>query len=400
MDGRKLMDTNIYYELMHKDIVITALSYNKDIEKVKILPPNSLKYIPIGGQMNMMKLYDWWKDRTVPITRHGLNKLIENVSFEKVQNLMLDNLALSLTDCYWVRPLGSNLCWKDVSMFTHNFCDELGSCLYTSQFSENVRKSTNFMPSSTTQGELKKKWVIDSNGNRILIKGNYGKSYQQSINEVFASYLHFKQGYSNYVNYTLIDVMESSGLMGKGCACLAFTSNDIEFISGWEICQNFKQKSNSNWYPNYRDMCVSLGLEYNYLVLQLDYMILSDFVMSNTDRHFNNLGLLRNSDTLNIFDVAPLFDTGNSMFWNFSYIPIGKSILDLKSHSFVTKEVFGLKNVNNRKVLDITKLPDKKEFYNFYDVECVDVDRLYKAYEVKINYLDEFQHGKDIWKIY
>lgn len=30
---------------------------------------------------------------------------------------MLDNLALSLTDCYWVRPIGSNLHWKDVSMF-------------------------------------------------------------------------------------------------------------------------------------------------------------------------------------------------------------------------------------------------------------------------------------------
>lgn len=48
------MNTNIYYELMHKDIAITALSFNKDIEKVKILPPNSLKYIPIGGQMNMI----------------------------------------------------------------------------------------------------------------------------------------------------------------------------------------------------------------------------------------------------------------------------------------------------------------------------------------------------------
>lgn len=83
MDGRKLMNTNIYSELMHKDIAITALSYNKDIEKVKILPPNSLKYIPIGGQMNMMKLYDWWKDRAIPITRHGLNKLIEISVFKR-----------------------------------------------------------------------------------------------------------------------------------------------------------------------------------------------------------------------------------------------------------------------------------------------------------------------------
>lgn len=24
--------------------------------------------------MNMMKLYDWWKDRAIPITRHGLDE--------------------------------------------------------------------------------------------------------------------------------------------------------------------------------------------------------------------------------------------------------------------------------------------------------------------------------------
>lgn len=88
------------------------------------------------------------------------------------------------------------------------------------------------------------------------------------------------------------------------------------------------------------------------------------------------------------------------MFWKDSYIPVDKALLKLKSCSFLSKEILGLKNVQNRNVLDLSKLPDKQCFMSYYVKECGQeiAERLYKVYSRKIDYLDEFQHGKDIWK--
>jgi len=41
----------------------------------------------------------------------------------------------------------------------------------------------------------------------------------------------------------------------------------------------------------------------------LDYLIL------NHDRHFKNFGILRNSQTLNSVEAAPIFDSGSSLFY-------------------------------------------------------------------------------------
>ena len=39
----------------------------------------------------------------------------------------------------------------------------------------------------------------------------------------------------------------------------------------------------------------------------LDYMALSDFLISNTDRHFNNFGFLEDPDSLEFLSFAPFF---------------------------------------------------------------------------------------------
>lgn len=291
------MEVLEYYDLMHKDISFGTLLYSKETGSIKFKIDDT-NYLPVGGRLNSVKLHNWWDDRAIPISRQGLNRVIQQLSPLKVQNLMLDNLALSLTDCYWVRPFNSGYAWNDVNMYTNIFCDKLGEELYTSDFSIQVKKGTRFLPSTTTQGELKKKWIIDAQGKRVLLKGNYGNTYRQSLNEVFVSEIHNRQGFRNYVKYKLIQVTEASGLPGVGCACEAFTSDRVEFISGWEICQLFKQKQNMNWYHPYVETCIKLGVNQQDLIYNLDYMILSDYVMSNTDRHFNNFGLLRDADTL------------------------------------------------------------------------------------------------------
>lgn len=71
---------------------------------------------------------------------------------------------------YWIKPVAIDLTWKDVNFYTNDFqatkiLDDLGSI--------DCRGKTNFTPSATLKGDLKKKWIL-SDGERVLIKGNYG----------------------------------------------------------------------------------------------------------------------------------------------------------------------------------------------------------------------------------
>ena len=42
-------------------------------------------------------------------------------------------------------------------------------------------------------------------------------------------------------------------------------------------------------------------------------MFVLDYIMLNEDRHLNNFGIIRNVENLNWIDVAPIFDTGQSL---------------------------------------------------------------------------------------
>ena len=45
-------------------------------------------------------------------------------------------------------------------------------------------------------------------------------------------------------------------------------------------------------------------------------MLVLDYLIVNEDRHLNNFGLIRNAVTLEWVGVAPLYDNGNSMWFN------------------------------------------------------------------------------------
>lgn len=77
----------------------------------------------------------------------------------------------------------------------------------------------------------------------------------------------------------------------------------------------------------------------------LDYQIMTDYLLTNTDRHMNNIAIVRNPDTLEVYGFAPIFDSGNSI---------------LERH---------------------IRIPELK-----------------KIYEKKMDHLRIFQKGKDIWK--
>lgn len=351
--------------------------------------------------MNNMKFHEWWRDRAIPKTRHGAETALQRLGYSSTNSALVNNLALSLSDCYWIRPRGEDLTWKDVNLFTNDFVDTFGELTINQDHMIDLRKETRFN-CATSQGELQKKWCIDKNGRRYMIKGNYGQSYQQSLNEVFATRLHEQQRFPHYTRYSLVQVQTDGNIEGIGCMCYDFCSENIECISAWELLQTVKVRQKESYYYPLKNVCLELGMDEEAFTRFLDYQIMTDYLISNTDRHMNNIAVMRDPDTLRLLGFAPIYDSGNSMFYNTPYEKLSYIKLDeIRTHSFVERENRLLQYVRDRLLVDI----DKAEMdFSIYEMDVVErqirIPLLKKLYYRKIENLKSFQKGKDLWKKY
>ena len=295
---------NNYY-FMHKDVIVgvlTVLPETNALVKWEVL---NRDHAPLGHEET--KSFSSWLDRrAIPNHQKNTSNLLGG---KNGFAYMLENLSISLIDNYWLKPLESDLKWKDINLYQNDF-QEIDFHF------ETISNMSPFKPSATTQGELQKRWAI-RNGERFLVKGNYGDMYRQSINEVFASMLHEMQG-KTHVHYDLINLPTELG-GGIGCICQNFTSENLEFIPAYDVSCYGKQPNSVSVLQYYQDVAVRFGIEKQTMQDFLDYQILSDFLLTNTDRHLLNLGILRDATTLKFISPAPIFDTGNSMFYNGHY---------------------------------------------------------------------------------
>ena len=388
------------YSLMHKDVQVCLMEITEEgsIGNVRRIEA-AARHFPLGGQMNNMKFHEWWKDRAIPKTRHGAKTALQRLGYVSTNSALVNNLALSLSDCYWIQPRGEELTWKDTNLFTNEFVDTFGEITLNRDHVIDVRKETKFN-CATSQGELQKKWCIDKEGRRYMIKGNYGQSYQQSLNEIFATKLHEQQGFKNYTPYSLVRLQVDGDMEGLGCLCYDFCSEELECISAWELLQTMKIKQNESYYYPLKKVCIELGMSEQSFHDFMDYQIMTDYLISNTDRHMNNVAIMRNPDTLEILGFAPIFDSGNSMFYNVPYENLSKIKFDeIKTHSFVERECKLLQYVRNRSLVDVERA---KMDFTIYESDIVErhirIPKLQQLYQRKLEYLEAFQRGKDIWK--
>ena len=233
-----------------------------------------------------------------------------------------------------------------------------------------------------------------------MVKGNYGVSYQQCINEVFASKLHEQQGFQRYTPYYLTNLLVDGNREGLGCLCFNYCNEHLESISAWELLQTVKIRQNESLYYPLKSVCLSLGISEQDFHSFIDYQIMTDYLISNTDRHMNNIAVLRDPDTLEISGFAPVYDSGNSMFYN---VPLEQMtrirLSEIRTHSFIEKECRLLQYVHDRSLVN----PEKAEMdFSVYEKDVLErhqrIPALRELYLRKLDNLCAFQSGKDIWK--
>lgn len=255
------------------------------------------------GDIKLLEqLTEWFKGRGIPSWRDDLDLLLAKLNISTPTELLDKALGLSLSDQYWVRPYESTIEYKDINFFDHDFED---SEFTSATFSNNMDSSTKISlisPNNTTDGRLKKTWIIES-GKRYLLKGGYKNEVMQPFNEVLATMICNRLGFK-HVPYT-IDVVKDK-VVSK-CAC--FIDKDTELVTAYQILHNNCNKDNA--YDTYIKLLEDKGIvnaRYD-----LENMFILDYIMLNEDRHLNNFGIVRNVENLNWIETAPIFDTGQSL---------------------------------------------------------------------------------------
>ncbi len=164
---------------------------------------------------------------------------------------------------------------------------------------------------------------------------------------------------------------------------------------------SLKKSNQSNYYETYIQYCGEHGIDINYMREFMEYQILTDFIITNTDRHLNNFGVIRDSKSLQLVKPAPIFDSGNSMFYNTGNIKADYDLLHIGVTSFKKFEVELLQYVSNPMLVDISLLPPKDEVHRLFMQDPAaneeTVDKLVQAYQRKVDFLHEFQSGVKIY---
>lgn len=402
MDERYFSISANLYVLKHKDLDVAMVQIDAKSGKIEyILEVYLPEEIPVGCSANGEGLIEWWEMRAIPDSRRGIQQVLGYLHEDTNLSLMLSAYGLSLTDHYWMQPIGKELYWKDLNFYENEFSDELGSMLTESEKIDIDANISKFSPSSSVNGEMKKKWVIEE-GTRYLMKVNVGDYGQQSVNEVIACRMHERLGWKNFVPYRL----EKVSIEGMEVPCSLnplFTSSELEFVSAYQLIKNYKVPNNVSVYESLIEQASMLGMDKQAVRRQLEYTILTDFIITNTDRHFNNFGFLYHPVEHKFISMAPIFDTGNALFYNKDIIPQKSNLLDIAVQSFSKKEVNMLHYVSQKDMIDLGRLKDfpaevEGILSAYTKMPQERAKAIAETVSQKIKYLELFQQGKKIWK--
>lgn len=375
-----------HYFLMHRDDVVCSILIDPVSGAiVKASAPRDPELLPLGGRIDSAMLRKWWQRRAVPVSQGNIRRILERIGITP-QNYLEQNLGLSLTDHYWIKPVEAEYRWQDVNLFTNDFRDAVGEMQLSGHIDDVPELPTDaFSPSSSAQGELRKKWII-SDGKRFLVKGNHGGNSQESLNEVVASLIHQRQGKHPFVTYSPIQIQQDHPLC---CICESFTSDEVEFIPAIDAVESVKKDNALSLYEHFIKVCSAHGLDDSVTRSFLEYQILTDFILTNTDRHLNNFGVLRDTNTLQFIGMAPIFDSGNSMFWQNPRLPERDDLTKIEVNSFRGKEMQLLEYVSDKNCVDLYLLPSPDELRDIYETDplipCV--ESILLGYQKKIDLL-------------
>lgn len=353
--------------LMNKNTEVLLVEYNAKLGRFdRMYEVIDINYAPLllknyyeeekDKLVLLRRLEEWFKGRGIPSWRDKLDLLLHRLNIETADELLDKAFGLSLSDQYWLRPYDTDIKYDDINFFDNDFdyAEFLEASL--SLNSKTIKKKESLKtPNNTTDGMLKKAWIID-NGTRYLLKGGYKNEILQPFNEVLASEICKRLGF-NHVEYT-IDTYKD--MVVSKCPC--FITKDTELITCYQIRNNMQRHDTEEDYEDYIKKLEQMGIKD--ARVQMENMYILDYLIMNEDRHLNNFGIIRDVNTLKWLNVAPIFDNGMAL--NVPYYSEGEVAISGHGRLFYEVKPFDeiIKVVKDIKRIDLSKLDGVVEWFD------------------------------------
>lgn len=349
--------------LMNKDVEVMTLEYDSiSCSFTKIYNVSNMEYAPyiISRSSNdndalLKRVSRWFLGRGIPSWRDRLDLLLHRLNIIAPNELLNKAFGLSLSDQYWLKPFDTNIKYDDINFFDNDFdYSEFLEASLSKNSSTIINENSLKTPNNTTDGMLKKAWVIED-GIRYLLKSGYKTEVLQPFNEVLASEICKRLGF-NHVTYTL-DLYKNT-VVSK-CPC--FINKDIELVTAYQVVSDIWD-FNVDSYEKYISKLEEMGI--NDARREVENMFILDFLIMNEDRHLNNFGIIRAVDTLKWVCVAPIFDNGQSLSINYysedelHVTGEGRFFYEVRSFDEIIKVVKDIKRI------DVSKLEGIPEWFD------------------------------------
>lgn len=385
--------------LMNKNTEVLTAEYEEKLSVfTKIYEIKNIDYAPVilsktpkKNKDDITSVSEWFKGRGIPFWRDDLDILLSRLNINTPEELLDKAFGLSLSDQYWVKPFESKIEWSDINFFTHDFNSADFTNATFSNSHDFSTKISLISPNNTTDGRLKKTWII-KNKVRYLLKGGYKSEVMQPFNEVLATMICERLGF-NHTNYKLAIVSKK---IVSVCPC--FINENTEFVTAYQILHGLPKESA---YEEYINILEKQGIKN--ARQQIENMFILDYLILNEDRHLNNFGIIRDVNTLKWLDVAPIFDSGqalNILDYNDEEVIIngeGRFFYNIESFENITKYVKDFARFDLSKLDDIPEKFDDllHEYQSIAHMTDRRINKICTLLNSRINKLKRLQIGSD-----
>lgn len=229
---------------------------------------------------NITNMNHWLASRVLSLGRENAKAILNSCSMKQAITdkdralVAMQYRALSLQDSYWVEDDNEEIAWDEINLFDNSLSNAVVDISLLGR-NLTVTNSSLIAPDCSTAGVFAKAWV--RNGETLwLYKGDKDDSVRKEVEA------------SEILRLLELDVVEYRYGEWKGhkvSMCKLFTTKDIGYVTAEEYAMN-------NELP-------MRGKEYY-------TMILADYLVGNSDRHWGNWGYMAKANS--IIGFAPIFD--------------------------------------------------------------------------------------------
>ena len=278
------MADNKNYEILSGNTVVAIWQNGNLFVKNNDLLPMYLKKISNADM--------WLETRAIDSHRANsrlLKKALRLAEKDDVSTVAHVNAA-TITDNYWIRPVGSELTYADIK-FSDDYFSNLALKGNYDSFNRAASSNKSRTPELTNTGSFEKCWKL-RNGRWWMYK-------RANHSEMFSELFVYELGVA--LNFDMAIYERGDGYIKS----LDFTdSASVNF----EPASTFMGDN-----EDYIDVVKTLKNICPEVIPDYIKLIFMDTIVANPDRHTNNFGLLRDTETGKIIAFAPNYDNNMAL---------------------------------------------------------------------------------------